>query len=265
LAGRPAPWLSRDHELLCRAVREAGKIAASFFRKRLAGWDKRPGEPVSEADLAVDDYLRRALLAERPGYGWLSEESEESANRLTAERLWVVDPIDGTRGFLKGWPEYAVAVALIAEGRPVAAVVFNPATDEFFEAVIGGGARLNGAPLAIGERTELAGMKLLVSRRERQRIVEGSGLSGCVVEAISSVAYKIALVAAARADAVVSLSEKSDWDLAAAHLVLAESGGRMTGADGGELRYNAPRPRHDSLVAANPTLHRLLLERLGRR
>lgn len=259
---RPDTWLARDHALLTRAVREAGRLASGFFRTRMASWDKRPGDPVCDADLAVDALLKKALLSERPGYGWLSEESAESANRLSAERLWVVDPIDGTRAFLKGRPEYAVAAALVVAGRPVAGAVFNPETDEFFEAVEGAGMRLNGVPLAVADRVKVSGMRLLVSRREFERLSENHHIGDCAVEAISSIAYKTALLAAGRADALVSLSPKSDWDLAAGHLLVAEAGGRMTSCSGEELVYNRPLPRHASVLAANPTLHALVVERL---
>ncbi len=259
---RPESWLSRDHALLTQAVREAGRLASGLFRKRIASWEKRPGDPVSDADLAVDELLKKTLLNERPGYGWLSEESAESANRLTAERLWVVDPIDGTRAYLKGRPEYVVAAALVVRGSPVAAAVFNPETKEFFEAVEGGGMRLNGTPLRVTDRAKVPGMRLLVSRREFERLSQAHRIQDCAVEAISSIAYKTALVAAGRADALISLSPKSDWDLAAGHLLVAEAGGRITSCTGEELVYNRPHPRHPSVLAANPTLHALVVERL---
>ena len=261
---RPGAWLAEDHALLCRAVREAGAIASGFFARGVTGWDKRPGSPVSEADIAADVLLREKLIGARPGYGWLSEESGESDNRLAAERLWIVDPIDGTRGFLRGDREYAVSVALVVDGAPVAAAVFNPETDEFFEATVGGGARLNGAPIRVAARQDIAGMKLLVSRRELRSIRPLAESWGCEVGAISSIAFKIALVAAGRVDAVLSRIGKSDWDIAGGHLIVTEAGGRITSQDGSRLSFNRPRPRHDSVVAANPALHAALVERLGR-
>ena len=115
--------MSGDHELLTAAVREAGKLASSHFGKSHPSWMKKPGQPVSEVDLAVDDLLRQRLCGERPDYGWLSEESAETPDRMDREWLWVVDPIDGTRAFLDARPEYSVSAALLHHNRPVAAAV----------------------------------------------------------------------------------------------------------------------------------------------
>ncbi|MGB8274428.1 MAG: 3'(2'),5'-bisphosphate nucleotidase CysQ [Alphaproteobacteria bacterium] len=256
--------LAEDHALLCRAVREAGLLASKRFHAGEKGWDKRPGQPVSQADIAVDAYLEQELIGARPSYGWLSEESGESDNRLSTARIFIVDPIDGTRAFLKKRPEYAVSVALVASGRPVAAAVYNPETDEFFEAFEGGGARCNGAPMRVQDRTQLRGTKLLVSRHEFKELGVDPGLEECEIEAISSIAYKIALVAAGRAGAVIALRPKSEWDLAAADLLVTEAGGRITDAGGAELIYNQPAPDIASVLAAGPVLHALLLERVAR-
>lgn len=262
---QPGPsWLDEDHALLCRVAREAGRMASGFFHGGTAGWDKRPGDPVSNADLAVDAYLKEALLTARPDYGWLSEESGESENRLTAERVFVVDPIDGTRGFLMHRPEYTVSVALVAAGRPVAGVLFNPETEEFFEATAGGGARCNGAALRVADTRELSAMTVVVSRREMKRLRNFPELCQGEVRGVSSIAYKIALVAAGRADAAVSFKPKSDWDLAVAHLLITEAGGRISCVDGRPIRFDQPRPDHDDVLAANPALHALLVERLRR-
>jgi len=249
-----------DHDLICRAVRRAGAMASDFFVRRPEGWDKRPGEPVSEADLAVDVYLRRTLMSERPGYGWVSEESEAAGPG--AEKYFVVDPIDGTRSFLKGRPEYAVSVALVTEGRPIIAAVYNPETKEFFEAVAGAGARLNGRTIAVTREPAPTGARLLVSWREFQRLGEGGGFVDCEISPIGSIAYKIAMVAAGKADGVVALSPKSDWDLAGAHLVLTEAGGRISDGTGAPLSYRGQ--RHMSVVAAGPALHGKLLARIAK-
>jgi myo-inositol-1(or 4)-monophosphatase len=249
-----------DHALLCRYVREAGAIALDFFNRAIKGWDKSPGNPVSDADLTVDAFLRKELTEARPDYGWLSEESGGSGT--DAARVFIVDPIDGTRSFLRGRPEFAVAGAVMAAGVPVAAAVFNPATDEFFEALAGGGARCNGAPISVTRKPDVAGAKLLVSWREFQRLCEGGSFVGCEMAPIGSIAYKIALVAAGKADAVVALAPKSDWDLAGAHLILEEAGGRITDAAGNALRYE--NKGHKSVVAADPALHGQLVARLAR-
>src|ERR1700687_2946560 len=132
-----------DQALLMAAVREAGAIAMRHFGTPVNTWEKAGGTPVSDADIAVNQHLQRRLGGARPDYGWLSEETEDDETRLTHRKVWVVDPIDGTRAFLQGVPHFCHAVALVEDGRPVLAALFNPAVDEFYEAIAGQGARLN--------------------------------------------------------------------------------------------------------------------------
>lgn len=255
--------LSADHALICRSVRAAGAIALDCFNRGMKGWDKRPGEPVSEADLAVDEFLKKELREARPDYGWLSEETERMAADTGASRMFVVDPIDGTRSFLRHRPEFAVSVALVCEGAPALGAVYNPATDEFFDAVSGHGARCNGVRIGCARKANLDGARLLVSWREFQRLCEGGAFVGCEMAPIGSIAYKIALVAAGKANAVVALAPKNDWDLAAADLILTEAGGRLTDAQGLPLSYGSAGGGHKSVVAADPALHAQLLARLA--
>jgi len=255
--------LARDHALVSEAVRQAGALAMRYFRGRVVQWEKKPGDPVSEADHAVDDFLMERLVGARPDYGWLSEESEDDPARLEAERVWIVDPIDGTRAFLKGKPEFTVCAALAVAGRPRAAAVFNPATDEFFEARAGGGARLNGRPLAVSTRRGPRGLELLASRRTFEHHHWLTELPRARFTALNSIAYRLALVAAGRFDAAISLLPKSDWDIAAAELLVREAGGRLTTAEGEALLYNQANVRHPSVLAAPPAVHRHLLEIVG--
>lgn len=261
--GTGAPDLDADAALLIDAVRAAGACALDFFGRSPAAWDKRPGDPVSEADIAVNDLLKARLLDQRPGYGWLSEESEDDPARLSSARVWVVDPIDGTRAFLKAKPEFAVSAALVADGRPQAAAVFNPATGEFFEAVAGGGARLNGTAIRTSHRTGLAGARLLTVRRALDRARHPDAFARTEATASGSIAYRLALVAAGRFDGVVSLSRKSDWDIAAAELLVHEAGGRVTTTEGAPFRYNRAALRHPSVIAAGAGLHAKLLEQFS--
>ena len=257
-------WLARDHVLLTDAVAEAGAVAMRYFRTKVARWEKKPGDPVSEADYAVNDFLMKRLRDARPGYGWLSEESEDDPGRLEASRVWVVDPIDGTRAFLKGKPEFTISAALVADGRPIAAAVFNPATGELFDALSGAGARLAGEAIWVRDHADSAGLRLLASRRtfEAHRWVRS--LPGARFYALGSIAYRLALVASGKFDAALSLSAKSDWDIAAAHLLVTEAGGRITAADGTSFVYNRADVRHPSAIAAGPALHARLLEVIGR-
>lgn len=246
--------------MLVAAVREAGALALSFFRQGPRTWNKAAGDPVSEADIAVDVLLRERLHGPRPRYGWLSEESEDNPVRLDHSRVWIVDPIDGTRAFLEERAEFTVVAALVEDGLPLLGAVYNPATDEFFDAIKGGGARLNGRTIAVSQRGDFNDARLLASARMVRRTIEGMSSRPATYEAVNSVAYRMALVACGKYDATLSLGPKSDWDIAAADLVVSEAGGLSTDASGAGFVYNGATPRHPSLAVANPVLHAQLLE-----
>lgn len=241
-----------DHELLVAAVREAGALALRYFVGSVKSWEKAPGDPVSEADLAVDALLREHLMGPRPGYGWLSEESEDDGSRRGDAPVWIVDPIDGTRAFLRKRPEFSVSVALVMGGRPVAAAVFNPATDELFEAEVDRGARLNGDPTRVSAQENVAGATLIANRRV---FLWSPGAAAAEFQFVNSMAYRMALVAAGRADATLSMSAKSDWDVAAADLIVREAGGLVTTANGAALAFDNDHVTHASILAAGPALH----------
>lgn len=258
------PDPAEDLTLLESAVRDAGALALDHFHDGTESWDKRPGHPVSEADLAVNRLLEARLRGARPDYGWLSEESRDDPHRRQVPRLWVVDPIDGTRAFLRGRHEFSVTVAVVEDGRPLAGVVFSPATDEFYSALRGAGTHLNGRRTRVSDRPAPAGMTILVSRSEMQKRHWGEVFDDCTVEPISSVALKLARVAGGQADATISLWPKSDWDLAGGQLLVEEAGGMVSAPDGAPLVYNAERPRHPGVLAAGPTLAGALRDRLAR-
>ncbi len=255
--------LAADGALLCRAVREAGALALERFRSGFEVHEKAPGDPVTDADLAVDAALRAALCGARPGYGWLSEESAGGPDRLRAARTWVVDPIDGTRGFVERNREWAVSAALVEAGRPVAACVFNPALDAFYEARRGAGARRNGKPIRVSAAGAAEGAALGSSRNEIRRALWRGAVPGADIRPIDAIAWRLALVAGGELDGTVSLRPKSDWDIAAGDLLVAEAGGAATTPDGAEPLYNRSETRKRGLIAAGPALHRLLLARLA--
>jgi myo-inositol-1(or 4)-monophosphatase len=259
------PSLEEDRALLIAASREAGALAKRYFQAGAKNWEKAHGEPVSEADLAVDTLLREHLGEERPTYGWLSEETEDNPDRLEREKVWVVDPIDGTRAFIKGRPQFAVCAALVVNGAPALGVVFNPMSDEFFFAQAGGGAMLNDKPIQASGKSDLSGLRLLASQRTFEKHNWVDTLPGAEFEAVNSIAYRMALVAAGRYDASVSLSPKSDWDIAAADLIVQEAGGCSTTADGAAFRYNEPSARHPSVLVCAAGLHQDLLALLKNR
>jgi myo-inositol-1(or 4)-monophosphatase len=242
------PEHDEDLELLTRAVREAGKIALKFFSGQYRRWNKPGGSPVTEADLAIDEFLNQELRRARPDYGWLSEESLDDPARLKARRVFVVDPIDGTVAFMKGRPHFTICAAVVESGRPLCGVVFNPAREECFTAQLNQGARLNGLPIHASDQTEIEGSRLLANR---SLFTDWPPMQ---IETFSSIAYRVALVAAGQFDAMVSLTSKRDWDLAAADIILAEAGGRLVDLDGKTAIYNAPAAIHGATIAAGPGL-----------
>ncbi len=247
-----------DHNLLIDAVREAGALAMRHFRTDLKTWTKGKDDPVSEADIAVNKLLFKRLREARPAYGWLSEETEDNAERLDSANLWIVDPIDGTRAFIEGRPEFTIAAAMVADGRPLAAAVLNPATDELFDAIDGGGARLNGEPIAVSARDSFDGAHILASSRTVLRAIQRMADKPVTYDIVNSIAFRISLVAAGRFDATFSLGAKSDWDLAAADLIVQEAGGRLSDVEGGAFTYNTRRARLPSVLAAGPAMHKAL-------
>ena len=249
--------------MLNAAVREAGVIAMSYYQTKLKTWMKDGNSIVTEADIAVNEHLRKALADARPDYGWLSEESRDDAKRLRQERVWIVDPIDGTRAFAKGKPHFTISVALVEAGRPVLASLFNPATDEFFEAEVGQGALLSGKRIETGHRCEIKGARMAANAGMFQHPSWREPWPEMEIIERNSVAYRIALVACNFADAALALNTKNDWDLAAADLILNEAGGRFTSHDGNVLIYNREIPRHRSLLAAGPELYDALFSRVG--
>jgi myo-inositol-1(or 4)-monophosphatase len=260
-AARP---LDEDYALLKKAVREAGKLALSYFRKEIRVTRKVDGSEVSEADLAVDAALKLGLHAPRPDYGWLSEESPDDRERLGHDRVWMVDPIDGTSAFLRHVPEWTVSVALVEDGVPVLGAVFNPATQEFFHAMRGRGAFLNDQPIKATEKATLEGALLIASGGLFKKKIWKEPWPEVKTRWVNSVAYRLSLMAAGQVDATISLSAKCEWDLAGAAIIVEEAGGIITDHRGQAHRYNRESPRLPSLVASGAKLHPLLIERTSR-
>jgi myo-inositol-1(or 4)-monophosphatase len=252
--------LEQDYALLLDTVREGGALALSYFHDGVKHWQKGPDDPVSEADHAVDDLLRQKLLSGRPEYGWLSEETDDDPKRLDCKDVWVVDPIDGTRAFIQQRPEFTVCAALVREGRPLAAAVYNPATEEFYDALLGGGARLNGNPIHVSAATNFEGARLLTGQHFFRNTGPADKPAEVTIHMVNSIAYRMCLVADSRYDACISLSRKSDWDIAAAELILAEAGGVNTNSLGQGFEYNRPETLHKSVISAGPDLHAHVLQ-----
>jgi myo-inositol-1(or 4)-monophosphatase len=252
-----------DVELLREAVREAGAFARSLFRQSVKAWAKSDGSPVTEVDLAVDKMLKARLHAARPDYGWLSEETPDTEERLAHSNVWIVDPIDGTRAFAHGGDEWCVVAALITDGRPRLAAIYRPMTDDFYEARLGEGAWLNGRPLHVGEPRSLTGARILGNASALKQLQAKASIES-VPSGSTPLAMRLARVAQGDLDAALSTTPKHDWDLAAGDLLVHEAGGTVTGLSGNKFTYNRRETRQADYVASSHTLHAALLERLAR-
>lgn len=251
-----------DLDLIIDAAREAGALALKLRSAGLEVQYKEGDSPVTNADLATDALIKDRLTRARPDYGWLSEETADSPARRNHRRLFVVDPIDGTRAFIKDRPWWAVSIAVVEDDQPVAGVVFAPDLDETYSAIAGRGAWLNGAAI----------------RASAQDLVEGCGMVGDArmfthpawptpwpqmrIEARNSTAYRMCVIASGAFDATLALVPKFDWDLAAADLIAREAGAVVGDHLGRPFSYNGAKPAQPSLVCAAPRLAPLILERV---
>jgi myo-inositol-1(or 4)-monophosphatase len=251
-----------DAPLLFDAVRRAGELALALAAKRFERWTKSDGTPVTEADLAVDALLKEKLCDARPDYGWLSEETPDDPARLSRPNLWIADPIDGTRAYAMRSDEWCIAVALIAGGRPLIGAIYRPVRDEFYHAIAGRGAYLNGLRLALPAGRTLSGARVIGNAAALRRLA-GKAKIEAVTSGNVPLAMRLAGVAASTFDAALSTTPKHDWDLAAGDLLVHEAGGIVTGLDGQSLTFNRPRPQQQGYIAAGPGLHRSLVETLG--
>ncbi len=226
-------------------------------------WSKAGGSPVTEADVAVDTFLKIKLSAALPGAGWLSEETADDGRRLGRNLVWIVDPIDGTRAFLSGSHDWSVAIALLVDGRPALGVVYAPAHEAFFEAQRGTGARRNGELIEVSTPKTLNGASVAGPNPFIDRLERSVGEMHRPPR-IPSLALRIARVAEGSLDVGLVSANARDWDIAAADLILTEAGGRLTGLDGMVPRYNEADPVHGELVASASVLHPALIEAITR-
>lgn len=239
-------------------MRGAGEIALSYTPKAARSWLKAGNSPVTEADMASDKHLHDTLTVSRPGYGWISEESRSkpAAPGNGQQRTFVVDPIDGTRGFMDGGDEWTICVAILQDGVPVVGVVYNPTRDEMFGAVSGGGARCNDAAISVSRQDSLTGARLAASKKA----VRTLGKASSEVEAryVPSLAYRVAGVASGVYDGTISTGRAHIWDIAAPAVIVAEAGGLVTDSHATGPDYTAQDCRVPPLVVAGPELHPLL-------
>jgi myo-inositol-1(or 4)-monophosphatase len=240
-------------------MREAGELArvtaARTFRHWTKGEDK---SPVSEADIAVNDLLQEKLTRLVPGAGWLSEETADVSGARSGSQVWIVDPIDGTRAFIAGRPDWTISVALVEDGRPTLAALYAPVTEEMFLAAQGGGATLNGDPIMVSAGDGLTGARVAGPKRYLDRL---EGLTPALLPQpkVHSLALRLTRVGSGALDAALSSGGSHDWDLAAAHLLVHEAGGLLTDFAGRALTFNRTKTVHGALIAAGPARHGAIL------
>ena len=243
-------------------VREGGRIAHARWPgdgHDLHSWDKTPGNPVSEADLAVDVFLKRELGRLLPAAAWLSEETADDKVRTQSSLAWLVDPIDGTRDYVRGRTGWSVSVALISAGRPLIGMLAAPARGEEWFGLAGRGSTLNGRKLVASSRTELAGARVPTDQ------LPSADSDLVAVEKPNSIALRIAMVADDRADLLATLRWGFEWDIAAATLIAREAGAQVSDAFGNPLAYNKHDPRDFGVLVSSPGIHTAAVERLADR
>ncbi len=253
--------LRRELNIAKKAARTAGAILRGHWRR--GGYtiaSKGRNNPVTQADLEADRALRQMLTGAFPDYGWLSEETADSAERLGCRRVWIVDPLDGTREFINGVPEFCVAIALVEDGQPVLGVTYNPITREMFWGARGAGCHLNAARARVTRTRLLHRARVLASRSETARGEWQVFHGHLIVSPTGSVAYKLALVAGGKGDATFTRSPKNEWDIASGAALVRLAGGTITDIHGRDLRFNNRRVKIAGLIADNTLLHRQLLK-----
>lgn len=251
-----------DHDRLDQIVRAAGDMALGLWPGHGHApqvWEKTPGSPVCDADLAVDSFLKRELGALLPSAGWLSEETVDHPERLERGLCWLVDPVDGTRDFVRGRPGWAVSVALVSEGRPLIGLLSAPARNEYWSAIAGKGATRNGIALTASTRTQLAGSRVPADSLPK------ADADLVTVDKPNSIALRIAMVGANEADLLAMLRWGYEWDIAAATLIAREAGASVSDAFGKPLDYNKRDPRAFGLLVTAPAIHAAAVERLADR
>ncbi|RDI48687.1 3'(2'),5'-bisphosphate nucleotidase CysQ [Aquicella lusitana] len=246
--------MTNELKALREAVLEAGEAILGLQKTGFTVAKKANNDIVTKADLLANEILKTQLCGQFPAIGWLSEESVDDSSRLECERVWVVDPIDGTKEYAYGIPEYAISVALVEKGKPVLSAVFNPATNEFFHAIKNEGAWLNNQKIVCTPDVTSNPFLLLASRSEYKR-GEWERFQQHQIKQVGSIAYKLALIAAGQGDATWSLGPKNEWDIAAGVLLVQEAQGRVTDKKKGEFIFNRHEVKVDGIIAAAATAY----------
>ncbi len=231
--------LNDDLNIALEASKGAGDIIMKYYNQVYEIKEKGYHNPVTTADNEADNFLKKTLLDARPDYGWLSEETVDSKKRLTKKKVWIVDPIDGTKEFIEGVPQFVVSIGLVDNGKPVVGILHNPATNETFYASHGCGSFLNQERFEVTKKDNIKEMTILNSRSETRRgLWEPFKNSFKRLEPIGSVAYKMGLTAVGKADIFATLRPKNEWDVCAGVCLIKEAGGKSINLNGQELEFN---------------------------
>ncbi len=245
---------------LHKVLREAGEVALKFFGRNPVVQTKEDNTPVTEADFAVDRHINTRLREVCPGYGWISEESHAEP-ALKSSRTWIVDPIDGTRAFVRERDDWCISIGLVENGEVILAGIYQPRTGDIYEAHRGYGATLNGRPASVSPKRKIEGCRVIAYEQALSRPEWPEPWPDMTYSHLNSMALRLANVASGDSDAVVTLSGKSDWDLAAGDLLVQEAGGKITDFGGQPFRYGGDVLRKPDIVAAGKFLHPGLVER----
>ena len=238
------------------AIQKASDIILKYYNSSYEVKMKGEGNPVTQADIEADDILKEILMKETSGFGWLSEETKDSKLRLNKDMVWVVDPIDGTKEFVEGIPNFVISVGLVEKGIPILGAIYNPISKELFTAYKDDGVKLNGLEYKASIKTKFNKMSMLNSRSETKAgLWDSYRMYFKEVIPIGSIAYKLAMVSVNQADMVASLKPKNEWDICAGHCLINESGGKLITSLGKEITYNNPTTLiTPGLIAGNNTV-----------
>jgi myo-inositol-1(or 4)-monophosphatase len=242
-----------EMDVAMRAAREAGSIIMGRFKGKFDVQEKSKNNPVTTADIEANKKIRELVRESFPEDGWLSEEDNDSSHRLRVSRVWVIDPIDGTKEFIEGVPQFAVSIGFVVDGRPKVAVIFNPAQDRFYRAAVGQGAYMNDQPIHVNTRDKVEGALLLVSRSEPQRKFQ-IFVDRCEIKPVGSIAFRLAKVAGGDGDGTLTFRSIHEWDVCAGVLMVEEAGGMVIDGSGNALMFNRQETRHRGVVAGNGPL-----------
>jgi len=247
------------HDLAVEAAKEAGAAVRGFYQDAYTIQDKGEDNPLTDADLASNDILEKRLRHAFADTGWLSEESVDDPERLTRAGCWIVDPLDGTREFTLGIPQFCVSVAYVYRGEAVVGVLYNPIEEELFSGIVGVGAWLNGEPVKVTSQPTVDGARILCSRSEIKKGWFDGFKDQLTLQPVGSVAYKFGLVAAGRAEATFTPRPRNAWDLAGGVAILLAAGGQATDRHGAPYRFNTDTPLKDGVCGTNRAMHAAVL------